>query len=72
MRLKIRYKNSQYAIRDRFANYLYIPEYFDYEGIVVEKPKHVKADEFCLRYGSGRNDFRILKKDNVMCGWRYG
>lgn len=72
MRLKIRYKNDRYAIRDRFASYIYIPEYFDYEGIVMEKPKHVKDDEFCLRYGSGRYDFRILKKDNIIHGWLYG
>lgn len=72
MRLKIRYKNSQYEIRDRFASYLYIPEYFDYEGDLMDRPKHVKNDEFCLRYGTGRYDFRILKKDKVIYGWYYG
>jgi hypothetical protein len=71
LRIKIRYKNAQYEIRDRYASYMHIPEYYDYEGIVVDKPKHVKDDSFCLRYGSGRYDFRILKKDSVICGWLY-
>lgn len=71
MRLKVRYKNAQYAIRERFASYLHIPEYFDYFGEVIPNPKWVKDDSFCIRYGSGRNDFRVLLKDNVICGWLY-
>ena len=72
MQMKIRYKNAQYDIRERYASYLYIPEYYDYEGTVVPNPSWVKDDSFCLRYGSGRYDYRILKKDNVICGWYYG
>lgn len=69
MRMTVRYKNAQYAIRDRYASYLHIPEYFDYYGVVEKRPSWVKDDSFCLRHGSGRYDFRILKKENVLCGW---
>jgi hypothetical protein len=72
MRLKIRYKNSQYDIRDRYAKHLYMPEYFDYEGTLMDRPKFCKPEEFCLRYGPGRYDFRILQKDKVICGWFNG
>lgn len=71
MKLTVRYKNYVYAIRDRYASYLHIPEYFDYTGTVLPNPKWVKDDSFCLAYGPGQYDFRILKKENVICGWRH-
>lgn len=69
MKLTVRYRNYAYAIRDRYASYLYIPEYFDYTGEVLPSPKWVKDDSFCLSGGGGKYDFRVLLKENVICGW---
>ena len=71
MKLTVRYKNYAYAIRDRYASYLNIPEYFDYTGEVLTNPKWVGNDSFCLRYGAGKYDYRILKKENIIHGWRH-
>jgi hypothetical protein len=56
MILTVRYRNYAYAIRDRYASYLYIPEYFDYTGEVLPSPKWVKDDSFCLSGGGGKYD----------------
>jgi hypothetical protein len=50
---------------------MHIPEYFDYTGVVLPNPKWVKDDSFCLSSGDGKLDFRILSKENVICGWRH-
>jgi hypothetical protein len=50
---------------------MHIPEYFDYTGVVLPNPKWVKGDSFCLSSGDGKLDFRILSKENVICGWRH-
>ena len=71
MILTVRYKNYAYAIRDRYAKYLHIPEYFDYTGVVLPNPKWVKDDSFCLSSGAGKYDFRVLLKENVICGWKH-
>ena len=69
MKLTVRYRNATYAIRDRYAKYMDIPEYFDYTGEVLPNPKWVKDDSFCLSSGSGKYDYRILLKENIIHGW---
>ena len=71
MILTVRMKNPVYHMRNAYASYVQVPEYNDYIGSVLPNPKWVKDDSFCLSSGTGKYDFRILKKDNVICGWRY-
>ena len=71
MILTVRYRNYVYEIRDRYAKYMHIPEFFDYTGVVLPNPKWVGNDCFCLSSGTGKYDFRILQKENVICGWKH-
>jgi len=66
-RLRIRVKNSMYERRDRFA--YPIAEYNEYEGEVAPKPKWVGEDSFCLTTGDAKFPFRVLSKDDILCGW---
>jgi hypothetical protein len=69
MKLTVRYRNATHSIRDRYAKYVVIPEYFDYTGEVLPNPKWVKDDSFCLSSGPGKLDFRVLLKENIIHGW---
>ena len=71
MILTVRMKNPVYHMRNAYASYVQVPEYNDYIGSVLPNPKWVKDDSFCISSGTGKYDFRILKKDNIICGWRY-
>ena len=71
MILTVRMKNPVYHMRNAYASYVQVPEYNDYIGSVLPNPKWVKDDSFCISSGTGKYDFRVLKKDNIICGWRY-
>lgn len=67
MRLKVRMRNENY---DRRHLYAYpIAEYTDYVGEIVPKPKWVDEDSFCLSTGDLQFPFRVLSKENIICGW---
>lgn len=70
MRLRVRVKNSQYEVRHRYASYMHIPEYHDYEGEIYPNPKWVRDDSFCLTTGDKQFPFRVLDKESIICGWR--
>ena len=67
MTLRIRMKNTMYDRRDAYA--YHIPEYNEYEGEIVPCPKWVSSDSFCLSTGDPQFPFRILCKDDIICGW---
>lgn len=69
MILTVRMANPIYYMKDSYASYVDVPEYHEYTGEVLPNPKWVGKDSFCLRSGSGRYDFRVLKKDNIIHGW---
>ena len=70
MRLRVRVKNLQYDVRDRYASYMHIPEYNDYEGEVYPNPKWVGDDCFCLTTSDKQFPFRVIAKDRIICGWK--
>lgn len=70
MRLRVRVKNLQYDVRHRYASYMHIPEYNDYEGEIYPSPKWVGDDSFCLKTNDHKYSFRVIPKDMIMCGWK--
>ena len=58
MILTVRMKNPIYYIRKAYALY-------------VDDPKWLKDDSFCLSFGEGEHEFRVLRKEDVICGWRH-
>lgn len=69
MILTVRMANPIYYMRKAYASYVSVPEYNDYTGSVLPRPKWVKDDSFCLSCGTGKLDFRVLKKENIIHGW---
>lgn len=67
MTLRVRMKNSMYDRRDAYA--YHIPEYNEYEGEIIESPSWVSSDSFCLSTGDPAWPYRILLKDDIICGW---
>lgn len=73
MRLRIRVQNVEYAFRDRYAKYMHIPEYNDYEGTIVSpKPSWLSDDQFMMDTGNDESILRVLDKDRIICGWLLG
>lgn len=70
MRLRIRVRNSMWPYRDRYASYVVIPEFCEYEGTVVRKPSWLEDNQFMITTGDSQAPFRILCKDDIVCGWR--
>lgn len=71
MILTVRMKNPIYYMRKAYALYVDVPEYNDYTGAVVPNPKWLNDDSFCLSFGDGEHEYRVLKKEDVICGWRH-
>lgn len=67
--LTVRIRNSMYAYRDRYA--YYIPEFVEYTGEVVPNPKWVNAESFCLTTNDPTWPFRVLSKNDIVCGWKH-
>jgi SWIM zinc finger len=67
--LTVRIRNSMYQYRDRYS--YFIPEFVDYTGEVVPNPPWVSSDSFCLTTGDPSWPFRILSKDDIVCGWKH-
>jgi len=70
MRLRVRVKNILYEVRHRYASYMHIPEYNDYEGEIYPNPKWVGNDSFCITTTDNQFTFRVIEKDKIVCGWR--
>jgi hypothetical protein len=68
VRLRVRIKNGLYSRRDAFA--YHIEEFKEYEGEVVPRPKWVGENYFCLSTGDPSWPFRILSKEDIVCGWK--
>ena len=66
-KFRIRMKNSMYDRRDVYA--FHIPEYNEYEGYIVLPPKWVSSDSFCLSTNDPNWPFRVLIKEDIICGW---
>ena len=71
MILTVRMANPLYYMRNAYASYAKPAEYNDYTGAVLPNPKWLGNDSFCLSYGTGKYDYRILKKENIIHGWRH-
>ena len=69
-RLRIRIENIQYAMRHRYASYVVIPPYNDYDGVVVTpKPSWLTENQFLFDTGVDNAELRILDKDRIVNGW---
>ena len=70
MRLKVKVKNSEYAYRNRQANYRVIPEFCTYVGhVVTPRPSWLGANEFMLTTGDADAPVRILDKNDIVSAW---
>jgi len=69
MRLTVRMKDPRYDIRDRYSSGCVIPEYNDYTGDLVPRFSWLDDNWFVLTTGDKDSPFRILHKDNIICGW---
>ena len=69
MILTVRMANPIYYMKDSYASYAKPAEYNDYTGAVLANPKWLANDSFCLSNGTGKYDYRILKKENIIHGW---
>ena len=67
--LTVKMRNPLYAYRKAYAQF--IPEYNIYTGEVLPSPKWVGNKRFCLSNPEGQRtgDFRVLEKENIICGW---
>lgn len=67
--LRVRVGNPTYGHRSRYA--YRIPQYNDYEGTVIPNPVWVSPDSFCLSTGNPQFPFRIIAKEDIICGWEF-
>jgi hypothetical protein len=70
MKLKVRVRNPQYEVRDRYASYLSIPEYHDFTGEVIPATKRDSNATFRLK--DLRSGFiREIPRKDIICGWKF-
>lgn len=62
MRVKVR--DPKYAKRHLYG--FHIPEFNYYEGELCQSPKWVDYDSLSLRYGPGKEDYRIIPRDQIV------
>ena len=65
--LTVRMRNPLYEKRHLYTQN--IPEYYDYTGEVLPPPKWIGNKRFCLSTNDRQFKFRVLEKENIMCGW---
>jgi hypothetical protein len=68
MRLTVRIKDPRWDARDRYAAGV-VKEYTDYTGDVVPRFPWLDDNWFVMTTGDKDAPFRILHKDNIICGW---
>ena len=68
MRLRVKIRNVLWDRREQYA--FPIPEFIEYEGDVVEKPKWVTGEQFCLSTGDKSFPFRVIEKEAIVCGYQ--
>lgn len=66
-RLTVRVKNCTYDIRNRYG--YDVKPYNEYTGEVYPNPKWVGDNSFCLTTGDEAFPFRVISKEDIMCGW---
>lgn len=73
MRLTVRIRDTLWDVRHRYAAGVIQSEYNDYTGTVVPRETFPWLDEnwFVLTTGDSECPYRILHKDNVICGWKH-
>ena len=69
MRLTVRMKNILYDIRHRYASSCNIAEYNDYTGDIIPNFRWLNNSQFVMTTGDRDAPYRILEKDNIICGW---
>ena len=70
MRLTVRLKNPMYERRHLYAINVHIPEYVEYTGEPPTK-KWIEDAEFCLTDPTQEGGCRILRRENIIHGWRH-
>ncbi len=68
--LTVRMRNPLYEKRHLYVQN--IPEYYDSTGEVLPPPKcptWIGDKRFCLSTNDRKFKFRVLEKENIMCGW---
>jgi len=72
MLLTVRLRNPMYEHRNKYAINVVIPEYIEYTGSPVKPKNWISDEEFCLSDPTQEKGFRILRRENIVCGWRHG
>ena len=70
MYLTVRLKNPMFEHRHKYAVNVHIPEYVEYTGEPTTK-KWIEDAEFCLTDPTQEKGFRILRRENIIHGWRH-
>ena len=71
MLLTVRLRNPMHEHRHKYAINVVIPEFVEYTGEPTTK-KWIEDAEFCLTDPTQEKGFRILRRENIVCGWRHG
>jgi hypothetical protein len=60
-----------YERRHLYAINVHIPEYVEYTGSPVERKNWISDEEFCLSDPTQEGGYRILRRENILHGWRH-
>ena len=71
MLLTVRLKNPTYEHRPKYAINVHIPEFVEYTGSPVKRKNWLTDEDFCLSDPTQEKGFRILRRENIVCGWRH-
>ena len=64
--MRVKARNPMYKIRDRYASYMHIPEFNEYEGDSVDVPKWAVPGTVCLTTGNPSFPVRMIHPDNIV------
>jgi len=70
MRLRIKMRNPMWNDRNKYAVNVWIPEYLEYTGTPVKRPNWLTDENFCLSDPTQEKGYRILRRENIVHGWR--
>ena len=70
MYLTVRLKNPMFEHRHKYAINVRIPEFVEYTGEPTTK-KWIEDAEFCLTDPTQEGGYRILRRENIVNGWRH-
>lgn len=71
MKLTVRMRDPRLRYQHVYAAGVIQSEYNDYTGTVVPRFSWLDDNWFVITTGDAESPFRILHKDNIICGWQH-